>query len=243
MWTADEVVSFVFDCHRHGVRAVSFGGGEPLLHDGLFDILCRLRGVLFRSVTTNGLPLVDRQILDGLIEVQPDKVHLSLHRPNDLEEVRRVIDQVRELGVRGIRSGLNFLVARSTVDEAIEAAELIHRAGIGNDRITFLPMRGHDTPSPEDIGKVAGGPKFQATSCLLTCGLSRRFCSIACDRTVSWCSYTSARRPIKSLTMDGLLAALKGMDVIPCAETLPVVPLTHLRLDEETRYNGSLTHD
>jgi hypothetical protein len=56
-WTPDELVAFVTDCAAHGVKAVSFGGGEPLQYDGLCDVLTRLRGVLFRSLTSNGLAI------------------------------------------------------------------------------------------------------------------------------------------------------------------------------------------
>ena len=79
-WTADELVSFVGDCAAHGVKAVSFGGGEPLHYDGLFTVLERLRGTLFRSLTSNGL-LLDGERLERLIAAAPDKVHISIHFP------------------------------------------------------------------------------------------------------------------------------------------------------------------
>jgi organic radical activating enzyme len=51
-WEPDELVAFVRDYAAHGVKAVSFGGGEPLQYGPLFEVLERLRGVLFRSLTT-----------------------------------------------------------------------------------------------------------------------------------------------------------------------------------------------
>src|SRR4051812_20555999 len=88
-WTADELVSFVRDCAAHGVKAVSFGGGEPLQYEGLFDVFARLRGVLFRSMTSNGLLLTPEK-LDRLAEAAPEKVHLSIHFPEREAEVDRV---------------------------------------------------------------------------------------------------------------------------------------------------------
>src|SRR5262245_21204764 len=41
-WTADELVAFVTDCAAHGVKAVSFGGGEPLQYEAIFEVLERL---------------------------------------------------------------------------------------------------------------------------------------------------------------------------------------------------------
>jgi MoaA/NifB/PqqE/SkfB family radical SAM enzyme len=56
-WTSDELVAFASDRAANGVKALSFGGGGPLQHDRIFEVLGRLRGVLFRSMTTNGLLL------------------------------------------------------------------------------------------------------------------------------------------------------------------------------------------
>lgn len=95
-WTADELVAFVGDCAAHGVKAVSFGGGEPLQYDDLFTVLERLHGTLFRSLTSNGL-LLHGERLERLIAARPDKVHLSIHFPERESEVRRVIGQVLSL--------------------------------------------------------------------------------------------------------------------------------------------------
>jgi MoaA/NifB/PqqE/SkfB family radical SAM enzyme len=217
-WSADELVGLVLDCAAYGVRAVSFGGGEPLQYEPIFEVLDRLRGVLFRSLTTNGLPL-DGPTLDRLIGAAPEKVHVSIHFPERPAEVAWVIGQVGELAGRGVRSGVNLLVARSNLAAAIEAAEALRSAGIGNDRIVYLPMRGRDTPSPAEMARVAGGERFQSMTCLLTCGRSPRFASIGWDRTVAWCSYTTARRPLPELTYTGLASALEGLDLIFCGGT------------------------
>ena len=216
-WTADELVAFVSDCAANGVKAVSFGGGEPLQYADLFGVLERLHGVLFRSLTTNGLLLPD--LLDQLVAAAPDKVHVSIHFPERDAEVRRVVRQVRELEQRGVRSGVNFLVARSNLPAATRAAEEVREAGIGNDRIVYLPMRGRDTPTPAEVAAVAGDLPFQSMSCLTACGRSPRFCSVGWDRTVAWCSYTATRAPLKSLTCAGLQAALDGLGLEFCGGT------------------------
>src|SRR5262245_39825273 len=86
-WRPDELVELGSDCAANGVQAVSFGGGEPLQYEGLFDVLERLRGVLFRSITTNGL-LLDAAMLDRLVAAGPEKVHVSIHFPERDGEVR-----------------------------------------------------------------------------------------------------------------------------------------------------------
>jgi sulfatase maturation enzyme AslB (radical SAM superfamily) len=217
-WTAEELVAFVRDCAAHGVKAVSLGGGEPLHYDGLFAVLDGLRGTLFRSLTSNGL-LLTEAVLDRLVAAAPDKVHLSIHFPERDGEVRRVIHQVHELARRGVRSGINLLVARSNLAAARRAAEAVWRAGIGNERIVYLPMRGRDTPTPAEVAAVAGGRPFQSMSCLTACGRSPRFCSVGWDKTVAWCSYTATRAPLRDLTYDGLRSALTGLGLAFCGGT------------------------
>jgi hypothetical protein len=215
-WTRDDLFPFICDCAAEGVRAVSFGGGEPLESADVFALLRALDGRLFRSITTNGLPLLRESTLSASLDSRPDKVHVSVHFPGNDAEVSRVIGQVTALASRGIRSEINLLVSRSTVDAARTAAGRIRSAGIGNDRIVYLPMRGTDTPSPEQIASVAGDAPFQSMTCLAACGRSERFCSIAWDRTVAWCSYTKARRPLRELTYAGLRDALDGLGVEFC---------------------------
>jgi hypothetical protein len=214
-WSVDEVVAFAGDLAAHGVKAISFGGGEPLQYDGLFDLLRRLDGILFRSLTSNGL-LLHGDLLEQLVAARPDKVHLSIHFPEWAAEVERIIRQVHELADRGIKSGINLLVARSQLTAATDTARTIREAGIGNERIVYLPMRGQDTPTPDEVGQVAGGQRFQSMSCLAECGKSPRFCSIGWDGSVAWCSYTNARAPLRELSHAGLTAALEGLGLIFC---------------------------
>jgi MoaA/NifB/PqqE/SkfB family radical SAM enzyme len=216
-WSIDEVVSFVSDCAHHGIRAVSFGGGEPLQFDGLWNVVRELQGRVFRSLTTNGL-LLDQQI-DRLIEAAPDKVHISIHFPNNQDEVVRVIAQVRELAARGVRSGINLLVPRSRLAAAERAAEQIRDAGITNERMVFLPMRGRDTPTAKEIFQVAGSRPFQSMSCLGKCARSPRFCSVGWDKSVAWCSYTEARAPLSPISYQGLMGALTDLGLKFCGGT------------------------
>lgn len=214
-WAADEVVELLVDCARHGVRSVSFGGGEPLEDPLLWPVLERLHGVLPRTLTSNGLPLLHAPTLDRLVAAAPDKVHLSIHFPGHHAEVTRVIAQLAALDARGVRCGVNLLVQRSHLDAARQAAARLHAAGIDNRRIVYLPMRGTDTPTPGELAAVAGAP-FQSMTCLQACGKSPRFASIGWDKTAAWCSYTTSRRPLASPSFRGLEQALEGLPLVPC---------------------------
>ena len=225
-WTVDEVVDFVRDCAANGTQAVSFGGGEPLQYEGVFEVLKSLRGLLFRSMTTNGLRL--EQHFDELVDARPEKVHLSVHFPQNVKEVDRVIGQVHLLAENGIRSGINLLVAQSNLEPSIAAAEKIRESGIGNERIVYLPMRSSDTPTPKQMAQVAGLEPFQSMTCLSECGKSDRFCSIGWNKMAAWCSYTVSRRPLESLDFAGLINALDGLGVEFCGGTTERVELKEL---------------
>lgn len=221
-WTEDDVVRLVTDCAANGTRAVSFGGGEPLEVAWLGALLARLEGVVFRSVTTNGLPLLDAGVFGALLRARPDKVHVSIHAPGSDAEVARVIEQARALAAAGVASGINLLVRRSALEEAARARRAIAAAGIGPERVVLLPMRGADTPTPDEIARVAAGP-FQSMSCLVRCGASPRFAAIGWDRTAAWCSYTTSRAPLDAPTHAALARALDGLGVAPCAGLLPTL--------------------
>jgi MoaA/NifB/PqqE/SkfB family radical SAM enzyme len=214
-WTPDELVIFLSDCAKWGTKAVSFGGGEPLEYPGLFEVLKRSQGLLFRSVTSNGLHL-SGEILDRLVAAHPDKVHISIHFPERSLEVKRVIEQVKQLEALGIRSGVNLLVSKSQLVSAALTARSLHDSGIMGDRIVYLPIRGKDTPDPKEIGIVAGDRPFQSMSCLMNCQKSPHFCSISWDKQVGWCSYTTARRPLKRLTAEALEMALQDLPLVFC---------------------------
>lgn len=221
-WTSDDLRRFLLDCAAASVRAVSFGGGEPLEWEGLYETLAALRGKLFRSLTTSGLPLETPGVLDELRKAQPDKVHLSIHAPENPREVERVITWVLALEASGMKSGVNLLVRHSRLAEARAAHARLRAAGIGPERIVLLPLRaegGEDTPSPNEVASVAGGP-FQSMSCLRGCARSPRFASIDADRRVAWCSYTVTRAPLAEPTWAEFVRALDGLGLVPCSEGL-----------------------
>lgn len=215
-WDVDDLCAFVIDC-APVVKAFSFGGGEPLESPHLlFPVLAALRGRAFRSMTTNGL-LLDAAAITALVDAAIDKVHVSIHTPSDRDEVTRVIANVQALAAAGLRSGVNLLVRKSRLAAAHAATRALHTAGISNERIVFLPMRGSDVPTPAEVAHVAQAP-FQSTTCLSHCHSSPRFVSISARRTIAWCSYTVERRPLASPTLRALLDAVDGLGLVDCAD-------------------------
>ena len=223
-FSAAEVVELATDCARHGVRYLSIGGGEPLEWPGLFDALAGLRGVVGRSFTSNGLPFVARpELYERCAEASPDNIHLSIHSPELTPEVDRVISQVLRLWSLGLKAGVNLLVRRAQQPAARHAVQRMVDAGFTAEQVMLLPVRGvgADTPSPRELAEVAAPfPRFQSMSCLAKCGKSERFASIGADRSVAWCSYTIARRPLRALTYDAIVAALDGLELLPCSHAM-----------------------
>ena len=222
-WTVDQLVALVTGAAAAGTRACSFGGGEPLQYSGLFELLGALHGVVFRSFTTNGLLLDDR--FDRVLAAAPDKVHISLHFPGSASERRRVIRQVVALQSAGVTSGVNLLVRASQLEATIEAAAELRASGIDNQRIVYLPMRGHDTPTAKQVARVAGGGPFQSMTCLPGCAKSRRFAAISWDKRIAWCSYTTSRRELPSLDAAGIRRALTDLDLAFCGPAPQLVSL------------------
>lgn len=218
-WSNKELIPFILDCASNGSKAVSLGGGEPLEYDGLFELLAQLKGKIFRSFTTNGLKLTPETI-KKLQDVKPDKIHISIHFPEKQKEVTRVKNQVLELEKLGLVAGVNMLVEKHKLKEVQDATKALSEAGIGLNKIIFLPLKQTkneaDLTTAPDILKITEGKNFQSMSCLKACGKSPRFCAIGWDKHVSWCSYTSARNPLKSLDAKGLHQALEKLDLIYC---------------------------
>ena len=215
-WDVAELCAFVVDC-APAVKAFSFGGGEPLeAPELLFPVLAALRGRAFRSMTTNGL-LLDAAAIAALALAAIDKVHVSIHTPSDRDEVARVIANVHALAAAGLRSGVNLLVRKSRLAAARAAASALHAAGIANERIVYLPMRGTDVPTPAEVAHVAQAP-FQSTTCLSHCHASPRFVSISARRTVAWCSYTVERRLLREPSLRALHEAVDGLGLVDCAD-------------------------
>jgi MoaA/NifB/PqqE/SkfB family radical SAM enzyme len=209
-WAPDVLAGFIRDLARNGIEAISFGGGEPLQYPGLREFLESIDEVpIFKSMTTNGLLLGERAI--GLLAKHLNKVHVSIHFPENDHEVGRVIRQVGELARSGLKSGINFIVKGRDVEKEKTAVQRIRDAGIEADRVVFLPLRGKgvhvDVVKFREVANILS-PKFQSTWCLLECRKSDRFISINWEGRVGWCSYTEAKTRMREYTHIGMMEAL-----------------------------------
>lgn len=215
IWSADEVIAFANDCIANGVKAVSLGGGEPFEYAGIFEIIRVLSQKCYLTVTSNGLPLERPDVWKRMIVDKPDKIHITIHRPQEREEVMRVMRQIQKIEEIGIKSGVNLLVCADNVEYARRAYKIILKV-LSPDRIILVPQRYMNTPSPQQLAEVAGGCPFQSPSCLLTCRRPCNFVSVSWDKKVNFCSFAGGKQPLPTLDYEGLMDALSKVKFESC---------------------------
>ena len=208
IWKPQEIIAFATDCIEHGVKAVSLGGGEPFEYDGVFEVIDALFPLCYLSVTSNGLPLENDAVWETLLKHKPDKIHITIHHPDDANEVARVILMVERIGNVGIKPGVNLLVGANKVNEASKVYQKLSKV-LGHEQIILVPQRFSNTPSPKQLSHVAGGKPFQSPSCLLGCKRPENFCSVSWDKKVNSCSFAPGKQPLETLDYQGLVTALK----------------------------------
>ncbi|MCR5400902.1 MAG: radical SAM protein [Treponema sp.] len=216
LWTIEELISFVLDLHKHGIDAVSFGGGEPFEYDGIFELISGLMSEMYVSVTSNGLPLEKEEVFSELLQNKPDKVHLTIHHPENKAEVERVTGMVKRIAAEGIKSGVNLLVSDFNLIEAKAAYSELLENGITADRIILIPRRFTCEPTAKQLSEIACGKPFQSPSCLTGCKQPTEFCSVSWDKKVNWCSYATGKQAITKFTYEGLMEALSKVQFGCC---------------------------
>jgi organic radical activating enzyme len=215
-WQTAEVIDLVKDCAANGLKAVSLGGGEPFEYDGIFEIVSALTPVLFVSVTTNGLPLRNNDIMNNLLKNKPDKIHFSIHNPDETEEIKQTLHFVHFLRKHDIRTGINLLVSADKIQKTKILADYLFQMGIGRDEIIFIPRKFSEQPTVQQLSEVAGGKPFQSTSCLIGCRPSERFCSLSWDKKANFCSYSPSKAPLIEISYNGIINALNSITFKNC---------------------------
>ena len=139
---------------------------------------------------------------------KPDKIHITIHQPENEAEVNRVERQVQRIASIGIKPGLNLLVGADKVDAARTVYKKINKL-LDSDQIILVPQQFSNTPTPKQLASVAGGKPFQSPSCLLKCQRPTNFCSVSWDMKVNSCSFAPNKEPLQSLNYSGLIEALE----------------------------------
>lgn len=215
MWRSDEAIVFLKDCVAHGVKAVSLGGGEPFEYEGIFQIIEAIYPLCYLSITSNGLPLEDKKIWRKLTVTKPDKVHITIHQPDNDTEVERVLHRLRCLIDIGIKPGINLLVG---ADQIAASRETYNKAlhYIKPEQIILVSQRYTNTPTAKQLAEVTDNRPFQSPSCLLQCKKPTNFVSVSWDKKVNFCSFAGGKEILPSLDFVGLSSALSKIIFKSC---------------------------
>lgn len=219
MWQPSEVIAFASDCIAHGVKAVSLGGGEPFEYDGVSDVIDALYPLCYLSVTSNGLPLENDEVWERLVNHKPDKIHITIHHPDEANEVERVERLVKRIGSIGIKPGVNLLVGANKVNEASTVYQRLGKM-LSDEQIILVPQRFSNMPTPKQLSQVAGRKPFQSPSCLLGCKRPENFCSVSWDKKVNSCSFAPSKVVMETLDYKGMMQALEKVEWKSCVNKI-----------------------
>lgn len=219
LWYPQEVINFSIDCINHGVKAISLGGGEPFEYPGIFKIIRSLYPLCYLSITSNGLPLDNPKIKKELRQFKPDKIHLSIHYPDNNEEINRIERQIKLVESLDIKAGVNLLISKNNIKSAKRVYSSLKNL-LSKDQIILVPIRSHDITSPSQVSYITEGKPFQSPTCLLGCRKPENFCSVSWDKKVNWCSFATGKQPLKDLSFKGLIQALSLIQFSSCQNSI-----------------------
>ncbi|MEQ1505207.1 MAG: radical SAM protein [Myxococcota bacterium] len=209
-WTVASALELLADLDRLGVAEVAFGGGEPLVFHGLFELVDRLARETRLAVhlTTNGVLLSD----DALARLRGKigEIRLSLYDDNDWRAT------VARLVRHGQRFGVNLLVTPDRLGDLPALVCELHALGCRD--VLLLPVIGHpslalDRDQTGHLAALLLDPPWPALTIKLgvcwdeglahlprlfpssDCGAGREFLEITSDRQVRACSFHAASTP------------------------------------------------
>ncbi len=144
--TDDEVVACAGVFAREGVTKLRITGGEPLVREGIAELIARLtalRGIDTLSISTNGLllaPLADRLARAGAraVNVSLDALTPATYARITGGRVERVLEGIRAARAAGLRVKLNCVLMRGLNET--EIFPLIEYAAINDCLLRFIEL-------------------------------------------------------------------------------------------------------
>jgi radical SAM protein with 4Fe4S-binding SPASM domain len=132
------------------VFQVAVGGGEPLLYDGLFEVLsCACEQGLVPNLTTNGI-LLDSDTVRHLQQAGVARVNVSWNSPGGSDRDRRqaASHALRLLFKSSMQVGVNLLITPSLLPHLHQVLARIQSLGVR--RVTVLRPKPPATPAGAD---------------------------------------------------------------------------------------------
>lgn len=238
--STEEWMKIIDEIYRCGCLRFFLTGGEPLLHDGFFDILEYARSKpLAVGVLTNGT-LLDEYMVKRMKELGVHGLHFSVDGPDDhIHDEFRGVEKSFEKTLNAIRIGLNLgfrigvtlCVHRKNLREGKNLVNLMETMGV--TEYNFTPViksfrEEENAITPEEYKEfIEGLPKREkitvyAPQYARNCGIGYKECIIHPDGAVGLCPPFGAEGPVlgdlKKDTFDKIwespiLKKLRSIDV------------------------------
>jgi MoaA/NifB/PqqE/SkfB family radical SAM enzyme len=144
----DKLNEILHSARLMGVKAINFtGGGEPMLHPNIEQILINSIDTFDTSLITNGVLVTEAIAKDVISHMSWCRVSLDAATPKTYRIIRRVSEEQMYIAIRAIRDivkhkgdctvGVGFVATDLNYAEIYEAAELAKMLGVDNIRISI----------------------------------------------------------------------------------------------------------
>lgn len=148
--TSEEIIRFVSIAHKYGVRKVRLTGGEPLLREGIIELISAISslGVPDLSITTNGVRLSEmsailkkaglRRLNISLDTLNPERYRV-MTRGGDIERIWSAIRSAEKVGLYPIKINVVPICGLND-DEVLDFASLTFDKDYHIRFIEFMPI-------------------------------------------------------------------------------------------------------
>lgn len=149
--TVSDLASLSYEAHELGVFQFNLQGGEPLMWEGLDDIIKALRPELFHIAVTTNATLLDYEMAKWLRALGVDKISVSLdsideEMNDDIRNCkglyRKTVDALQSAKKAGLHVNINSVITHANVrsEETIRIAEYAQHNGFTVLFIAAVPI-------------------------------------------------------------------------------------------------------
>ena len=148
--THEEGLALLDDLASCGVRVVIFSGGEPLLREGLLDLIRHARSLgIAPQLSTNGV-LIDEEMATRLADAGVAYVGISIDGLPDFNDDYRGLEDGHARALRGLRcakaagmkTGLRMTLSQRNVDQLQDMIDVAQSADVDRFYVSHLVYSG-----------------------------------------------------------------------------------------------------
>jgi len=161
--THEEGLAMLDDLASCGVRVVIFSGGEPLMREGLLDLIRHARSLgIAPQLSTNGV-LIDEEVAAQLAEAGVAYVGVSIDGLPDFnddyrglaEGHARALNGLRCAKAAGMKTGLRMTLSRRNVDQLPAMIDVAQSVDVDRFYVSHLVYSGRGFKvSHEDLSRA-----------------------------------------------------------------------------------------